>query len=259
MLSQQRCLLLEKLFANLQRNGVDDGLSLTPLQACHHNFKLRSVQHKRDLRNLWLGHRDLHKLLHGSKTVQHAIVNIDINHVSTVFYLLLGNVHSRRIVSCHHQLLEFQRTCNVTPFSYIQERETKMVVDIVYNKILKPRKPHLRTANIRKLARLVSCCHRRDSLDMRRSGSTASSNHVQPSILKEYFVLYRHILWGLIITSHCVRKTSIRVHMNKTFNTLRKPLDKRNHMVGSQGTVQPNTHRFRMPNRCVKGLAGLAR
>jgi hypothetical protein len=64
-----------------------------------------------------------------AQTVQHAIVYIDINHMSPVFDLLLSNIHSSTIVSGHHELLEEDSTGYAASLSNIQERQSKMIDD----------------------------------------------------------------------------------------------------------------------------------
>mmetsp|Transcript_21789 Transcript_21789/g.32113 ORF Transcript_21789/g.32113 Transcript_21789/m.32113 type:complete len:275 (-) Transcript_21789:1416-2240(-) len=148
MLLQQSRLLLEKFLSNLQRNRVDNGLTLAPLQTCHDNLKLRGIKHKWHLAHIRLGHSDLHKLLHGSNSIQQTIIDIDINHMSSILDLLLCNVHGSGVVTCHHQLLEADRSRNITTLSYIQERHTQVIVHIIYDQVLEPRQPHLRTSDI---------------------------------------------------------------------------------------------------------------
>mmetsp|Transcript_39761 Transcript_39761/g.119534 ORF Transcript_39761/g.119534 Transcript_39761/m.119534 type:complete len:219 (-) Transcript_39761:1570-2226(-) len=106
MLLQQSRLLLEQLLANFQGDGVHDRLALAPLQSCHHNLKLRSIQHERHLAYLRLCHSNLHKLLHCCQPIQHTIIHVDINNMGTILHLGLGNIHGTAIVTFHHQLLE---------------------------------------------------------------------------------------------------------------------------------------------------------
>mmetsp|Transcript_21059 Transcript_21059/g.36217 ORF Transcript_21059/g.36217 Transcript_21059/m.36217 type:complete len:249 (+) Transcript_21059:2167-2913(+) len=135
MLPQQGGLLLEELLPNLQGDGVHNALSLAPLQTSKHNLKLRRIKHEGDLGHLWLCHRNLHKLLHRSKTIQHAIIHIDINHMRSILNLLLRNVHGRTIVTSHHQLLEPDRTTDIAPLTNIQKREAKVIMNIIHNQI----------------------------------------------------------------------------------------------------------------------------
>ena len=53
----------------------------------------------------------------------------------------------------------------------------------------------------------------------RRCRPATSSNHVQPSIFKEQLVLKRHISWSIIIPSHGIKKSSIRVCMQIIIST----------------------------------------
>mmetsp|Transcript_11469 Transcript_11469/g.19061 ORF Transcript_11469/g.19061 Transcript_11469/m.19061 type:complete len:295 (+) Transcript_11469:2100-2984(+) len=168
VLLQQSGLLHEQLLANLQRNRVDDALSLAPLQSSKDNIELRRVKHKRNLRYLWLRHSNLDKLLHGSKTIQHTVIDVDVQDVRTIFDLLLRNVHGRAVVTFHHELLESNRSTDVTAFANVQEWQTKVVVHIVNHQVLKTRQPHLWTANIRQLTSLKLRRHLTDGLDVLR-------------------------------------------------------------------------------------------
>ena len=209
MLLQQRRMLLEKSLAHLQRDRVHDGFSLTPFQTSQHNLELAGIQHERDLGNIGLGNGDLHKFLHRSETVKHAVIDVDVNDVSTILNLLLGNIHSRTVVASHHQLLKFDGTTDVATLTDVQKRHTQVIDNIIHDQIFQTRQPHLRSANIGKLARLVLSSFRSDSIDVCWCGPTTSSNHVQPSILEEGFVALSHILGSLIISSHGIRETSI--------------------------------------------------
>mmetsp|Transcript_26852 Transcript_26852/g.37750 ORF Transcript_26852/g.37750 Transcript_26852/m.37750 type:complete len:207 (-) Transcript_26852:40-660(-) len=102
VLSQQSRVFLEEFFTDLQGNRIHNRFTLTPFQTCHHNVKLGSIQHKGHLRHLRFRHSNLDKLLHRSKSIQHTIINIDINHMGTIFHLLFRNVHSSTIVTLHH-------------------------------------------------------------------------------------------------------------------------------------------------------------
>ena len=155
MLLQQRRLLLEQLLANLKRDGIHNRLALAPLQAGHDNLKLRGIQHERHLGNLWLGDGDLDKLLHRCKSIQHAIINIDVDNVCSIFDLGLGNVHRLAVFAGHHELLEFDRSGDVASLANVEEGVAQMIVDILNNKVLKPTEPHLGTAHVWELARLV--------------------------------------------------------------------------------------------------------
>ena len=133
MLLQQSRMLLEQLLTNLQTDGVNNWLSLAPLQSCHNNLKLRCIKHEWHFRYLGLGHSNLHKLLHSSKAIEQTIVHIDVNDVSSVLNLLLCNVHRCSVVAFHHQLLESDRSRNITTLSNVQKWKSQMIVHIVHN------------------------------------------------------------------------------------------------------------------------------
>ena len=259
MLAQQSGLLNKELLSYLQGDRVHNTLALAPLQPSHDNLKLGCIQHKRNLGHLWVSDGNLDKLLHSSQTIQKTIIHIDINHMGTILHLLLGNIHGRFIVTSHHQLLELDGTSNIAPLSNIQEWHAKVVVLVFNLHVLQTRQPHLGSANIRKGPGLVVLGHLANSLDMGRGGSTASSYHVQPSILKEDLVLPGHVLWGVIITTHGIGQASIGVHMDKALCCLGQSLNEGGHVLGSQGTVQTNTHGLGMANRGIESLSSLAR
>ena len=134
-----------------------------------------------------------------------------------------------------------------------------MVVHIVDNQVLQTGQPHLRPADIGKLARLVLLGHFADSLDVLRSRSTASTDHIQPALLEEQLVGLCHVIGRLVVSSHSVRKTSIRIHVHETFHNLRQAFDKRNHVRRTQSAVQTNAHGLGVTDRGVESLTGLAR
>mmetsp|Transcript_14549 Transcript_14549/g.33436 ORF Transcript_14549/g.33436 Transcript_14549/m.33436 type:complete len:273 (+) Transcript_14549:596-1414(+) len=134
-----------------------------------------------------------------------------------------------------------------------------MVVNVIYNQILKTRKPHLWSPQIRQFPRLVFLRALPQSLDMGWCRSTATTNHIQPSILEEDLITISHISRALIITSHGIWKTSIGIHMNKTFCTIRKSFHKRNHVLSTQSTVQTNNHWLSVTDRSIESLTSLSR
>ena len=168
VLLQKGGVLLEERFAHLQGNAVHDRFALAPLQPSQHYFELRCVQHERHLGDFRLRHGDLHELLHRGETVEHSVVDIDVDHVSSIGDLLLGDVHSLSVLAGHDQLLELNRPGYVAPFTDIQERHSKVVVYVIDYEIFQTGQPHLRAANRRQLARLVALVlqHLLDSSDV---------------------------------------------------------------------------------------------
>mmetsp|Transcript_15416 Transcript_15416/g.42734 ORF Transcript_15416/g.42734 Transcript_15416/m.42734 type:complete len:213 (+) Transcript_15416:2842-3480(+) len=134
-----------------------------------------------------------------------------------------------------------------------------MVVHIIYNQILKTRQPHLRSSNVRELSGSVFLRSFPDCLDMGRCGSTAPPNHIQPSILEEYLIRRSHVVWGVIITSHSIWKTSIGVHLEEALRYLVKSLHKRNHVGCSKSTVDTNTHGLAVTEGYIECLSSLSR
>ena len=94
---------------------------------------------------------------------------------------------------------------------------------------------------------------------MRWSRAAAATDHIQPTILKEDLVVARHILRRLVVSAHSVRKTGIAVHVHEALHALRQLINKRRHVLRSQGAVQSNAHGLGMADTGIEGFAGLAR
>mmetsp|Transcript_7433 Transcript_7433/g.12935 ORF Transcript_7433/g.12935 Transcript_7433/m.12935 type:complete len:281 (+) Transcript_7433:994-1836(+) len=142
MLAYDGGMFNELLLAHLQGNGVDDRFALAPFQASLNNLKLRRINHERTLGNIWLGHSNLDELLHCFHAIEHPIVHIDVNNMSTVLNLLLCNVHGLAIVACHHEFLEFERACDVTTLPNIHKRKSDFIYSALNHKRLKSTEPH---------------------------------------------------------------------------------------------------------------------
>jgi len=178
--------------------------------------------------------------------------------MSTILHLLLGNLHGRCIVPSHHELLELNGSCNVAPLTNIQEWEAKVVVNIINNKVLQPRQPHLGPSNRREGTGRVLGSHILDGLNVGRGGATAATHKIDPTILEEDLIGLCHVLGGVIIASHGIGKTSIGVDKSEAFCYLGDPLKEGDHVVSSKGTVDTNTHGLGVTDGGIEGLTCLA-
>mmetsp|Transcript_5886 Transcript_5886/g.12841 ORF Transcript_5886/g.12841 Transcript_5886/m.12841 type:complete len:233 (-) Transcript_5886:913-1611(-) len=178
--------------------------------------------------------------------------------MSSVLDLLLRNVHCSSVVSRHHELLETQRAGNIAPLANVQEWKPEVVVNILHLQVFKSRQPHLRTTHVGKFPRLIRLRHLPDRLDVRWRGSAASSDHIQPTILKEHLVRLRHVIRTLVVSSHGIGQSGIRVHMQETLHAFGQLLHKWRHVLGPKGTVQTHTHRLGMADRSIESLSSLS-
>mmetsp|Transcript_388 Transcript_388/g.710 ORF Transcript_388/g.710 Transcript_388/m.710 type:complete len:351 (+) Transcript_388:2205-3257(+) len=218
VLLQKGGVLLEQLLADLQGDGVHDGLALAPLQPRDDNLEVASVKHERGLGHLRLRHRDLHELLHRGHAVKHAVVDVDVDDVGAVLNLLLGNVHGSAVVACHHELLELHGAGDVAALSDVEEGETEVVVDVLDDEVLEARKPHLRPTHVGELTRGVVRGQLPQGLDVRRRRPAAPSHHVQPPVLEEHLVVPRHVLGRVVVPSHGIGEACVGVHMHEALD-----------------------------------------
>src|SRR3546814_14208510 len=120
-------------------------------------------------------------------------------------------------------LLELDRTSDVTPLADVQELESILGDD----QILKAGQPHEWLLLSRKRARALVGNDCSNGTDVRRSRAAASTNHVHQTFSGEDEVIASHIVWGIIVPSHCIGQTGVRVHVHEGLGTFCKALQER--------------------------------
>ena len=113
--------LEEFLFAFLERDGVDDALSLHALQSSLEDFPFGRVDHDRHTCYLRLRGYEIEECGHGFHAVDESVVHADVNDLSTSIYLRSCYGEGFFIVACLDETLEFSRTSDVGALAYIDE------------------------------------------------------------------------------------------------------------------------------------------
>ena len=105
----------------LQRDGVDDALSLHTFQSRLDHLPVRRVDHHRHTGDIGLRSDTVQEVHHLCLRIQQTVVHIDIYHEGSVSHLFTGNAERLVVVSFFNQPEELPRTCDVTSFTHIHK------------------------------------------------------------------------------------------------------------------------------------------
>ena len=251
--------VMQELFlTTLEGDRVHDALALAALQASLDDVELGRVNHERNLGGVRLGNEQVHKARHGSFAVDQAVVHVDVNDVRTVLDLLERDGESLLKVTIDDGLLEDGRARNVAPFTEVDER---LAVVIFVRHIVE----RLETGDAHNfwhivlLARRVRCHHLGESADVVIRGAAAATDAIQQPLLEEDAAVFGHFSTLLIVTTHGVRQTGVRVREHPAVGALAQVLNVRDHVLGAESAVQANSHRLGVADGVPERLVRLAR
>ncbi len=105
----------------LQRNGIDNRFSLYTFQAGLYHLPLRRVNHNGHSRHIGIGCQQVQEIGHLFHPIEQSIIHIDIDGLSTILYLLAGNIKRLFIVLLLDQPQEPPRTGYVAPLPDIHK------------------------------------------------------------------------------------------------------------------------------------------
>lgn len=88
------CLLLELIWALLERDRVHNCLSLAVLESSLNYFKLGGIDHDWNLRDIWVGECHPHEPGHRLLAIDEAVIEVEVEDLGAVLYLFLGNSNS---------------------------------------------------------------------------------------------------------------------------------------------------------------------
>ncbi len=81
------------------------------------------------LGNVWLGHAQVAEAAHGSSAVEHAVVEVEVQHLSPVLNLRFGDFDGSIILAGDNQLLELNGARNVAALADVDEVDGGADVD----------------------------------------------------------------------------------------------------------------------------------
>ncbi len=112
----------ELLFAFLQRDRVDDALSLHALQSGFDDTPLRAVDHHRHARNVGFARDEIQEAPHGLHRIQHRLVHVDVDDLGAVFDLLACDGHGVLELLGEYQAREGLRAGDVGALADVDEQ-----------------------------------------------------------------------------------------------------------------------------------------
>ena len=212
----------------LQRNGIDDRLSLQTFQACLYDFPLGRVYHNRNTGNLRFGHDEIQESLHFFLGIQQAVIHIHIDDQGSIFYLFTGNTQCFFVVLFVNQAEEFTGTSHIASLTYIDKTDFGRLFQTFQT-------------------RQTECC-RFSNRNMRFCTSyqwnilsdvgfrctTTTTDDVYQSFFDVFFYLTGHILGSLIVFTQTIRKTSIRIRTYIIRCTSSQLLQERLQLLGTE-------------------------
>jgi len=110
-------LLEERALPFLERDRVDDALSLKALETRLERREARAVHHDRQARRFGLGRDQVEKRRHRLLGVEQVGVHVDVEHVRAAPHLLEGNVDRALEVVRLDEPSELRRAGDVRPLS----------------------------------------------------------------------------------------------------------------------------------------------
>ena len=111
----------ELLLTFLQRDGVDDALTLDTFQTCHNDVPVGGVDHHRHLCDVGFCSNHIEECLHLCLGIEQTIIHVDIDNESPVFHLFSGNGKSLIVILFFYKSKEFSRTSHVTTLTDIDK------------------------------------------------------------------------------------------------------------------------------------------
>ena len=232
------CMGEENFFTLLQGDGIHDTFTLTALQSGKNHIPLRGVYHHRHLGNLRFCRYHIEEIHHFCLGIQQSVVHIHVHHGCTICHLLTGNTDGFLITFLINQSQELPTTSHVTAFAYVNEaagiyRQTN---GIIHLQQVQTREPHILRL-LHHLMRFLTLSTSGIVSDEFRTGSTAAADDVDDALIDKLGYLGSHRLSRLVILSHLVRQSCIRMGTNIIRCNLCQMLDERFHLGSTEGTV----------------------
>jgi len=111
------------LFSFFERNGIDNTLALTLLQAALDYLELGRIDHEGESGDFRVTQSQSAESLHRFLPVNESVVQVDIKNLSSVLNLIFRHLDRLLVLVVHDQLLESERPRDVATFSHVHEVE----------------------------------------------------------------------------------------------------------------------------------------
>ena len=116
-----RCMLEKRVFAFLQRDGIDDALALDAFQPGLDHAPLGGIEHDRHAGDVRLAGDQIQEVHHGLLRVQQAFVHVDVDDLGAVLDLLARHRQRLVVVVVLDQALEPRRAGDVGALADVDE------------------------------------------------------------------------------------------------------------------------------------------
>ena len=198
--------LPEKLLLPLlEADRVDDPLPLHALQPCLQHGPPRAVDHDRHAGDVRLAGEQREELRHHRDSVEHPLVDVDVDDVGAVLDLLPGDAHGLLVAVLLDEPGERPRAGDVGPFADDGEAAFRPDLQHLEPGITGPRRGgrgHPRRMPRDRLG---------DRLDVPRRRSAAAADDVEPAFRGEFAEHLRHHLGGFVEPAERVRHARIGI------------------------------------------------
>lgn len=193
------CLAFELLFTTFEWDAVDNAFTLAVLESGFNNLKLWRINHNGHFSNIRIRQCHPHEPSHCFLSINETVIKVEVQYLSTIFYLIFSNSDGLVILVCLDEFLKLGTSRNVASLSNVDERDV-----LLEDELLHTWKVHFITScgNLSSwnfLDWFPKC------LDVVRCGTTTSTDHVDQSVIAELFAVNGKVLWCLIISTHGIR------------------------------------------------------
>ena len=229
------CMTDKHLLAFLQRDAVDDALTLQTFQTSKDDIPVGRVNHDGYRSDIWFGSNGVKEIHHFRLCIQQTIVHIHVDDQRTVSHLFAGNADSLVILLFLNQSQEFARASHITALTHIDE-----VYFWRHVEQLQSAEPH----GVRLFGRFVRCLTFsqghifRDKLIV---STTTASHNVHQTLINHLANLRCHRLRSLVIESHGIGQSCIRIGTNIIRCLASQLAQEGQHLARTKRAVQ--THR----------------
>ena len=188
---------------------------------------------------------------HFCPRVQQSVVHVDVYHLRTVFHLLAGNGDGLLILLFLNQAQELARTGHVAPLADVEEIVCRADFHVV-----QPGKMQMlgvRRGTARRHCFVLSN-QVAEGFNKPFVRSAAASDDIDDSGLCHLPDLQRHFLRSLVITTHFIRQSGVRITAHREKAEPCHFIQERSQVVCSERAVQTECEKRIMAHRRVEGL-----
>ena len=242
----------EVLLSLLERDRVDDTLSLKALQPGYDDLPAGAVDHHGQPRHLGLGGHEVEEHRHRVRAVEQVCVHVHVEQVGAAPYLVERDVERALPVVGLDQPSEDSRAGDVRALA--DDDEGRVLVD---DERLETAEPGSREAG-GDPPRCKPVHRRRDGREVLRGGAATPAHAVDEPVLGEDPQQARRLLGCLVVAAERVGQSGVRIADHRYGCDPGEIRQERAHLGGAERTVDPHCERLRVLDRNPERLHRLA-